>query len=111
MKIVVFILLGLLVAWWCILASCVISWHRDRARAAAKPMTREQSHAFRKLEASMRRYRLHLRDHLATAPFVIPFIVFLLPMYLWVWLGKSRYPKPSRSGAETPLDAQPRPTA
>lgn len=93
MKIVALILLGLLAVWWGILSVWVISCHRDRVRAAAKPMTPEELEDCRKLEESLPQYRMRLRDYLVTSPFMIPFIFFLLPIYLWSWLAKDPYAK------------------
>ena len=93
MKIVALILLGLLAAWWGILTLWTISCHRDRVRLAAKPMTPEELEDCRNLEASLPRHHMRPKDWVVTAPFYIPFIFLLLPIYLWHWLVKDPFEK------------------
>jgi hypothetical protein len=87
------ILLGLLAAWWGVLTLWAISCHRDRVRAAAKPMTPEELEGCRELEAGLPRYHMRPKDYVVTAPIMIPFVFFLLPLYLSAWLVKDPYKK------------------
>lgn len=92
MKTIALILLGLLAVWWAVLTIWAISCHRDRVRLAAnwKPENEEE---FRKLEASMPRYDMRPKDYIIAAPFMIPFIFALLPIYLWHWFVKDPFKK------------------
>jgi hypothetical protein len=93
MKLIALILLGLLAAWWGVLTLWAISCHRDRVRAAATPMTPEELEECRKLEASIPRYHMRAKDWVVATPFMIPFVLFLLPIYLYHWLVKDPYKK------------------
>jgi hypothetical protein len=72
-KAIALILVSLLTGWWCILTAWVVSCHRERVRAAAKPMTPEELDECRRLEASFPRYHMRLRDW---ASFGLVFQVF-----------------------------------
>ena len=85
MKSAAIILLSLLAAWWCILTIWVISCHRERVRAAAKPMTPEELEECRQLEASFPRHQMRSKDWLLSSPFWIPLMLTMLPIYLYFW--------------------------
>jgi len=93
MKTIALILVGLLAAWWAILTLWVISCHRERVRAAAKPMTPEELEECRELEASIPHHHMRPKDYVITAPFWIPFVLFFLPFCLWTLLVKDPYKK------------------
>jgi ABC-type nickel/cobalt efflux system permease component RcnA len=90
MKTIALILLGLLAAWWCVLTLWAISCHRDRVRLAAN-WTPENETEYRESQASTVRYHMRPKDYVVTAPFMIPFIFVLLPLYLWDWLVKDPF--------------------
>ncbi|MBN9694111.1 MAG: hypothetical protein J0M24_28050 [Verrucomicrobia bacterium] len=93
MRTIALILLCSLAAWWGLLTLWAISCHRNRVRAAATQMTPEELEDFRKLEASLPRYHMRLKDWVVVTPFMIPFVLFLLPIYLYHWLVKDPYKK------------------
>jgi hypothetical protein len=93
MKPLVLILLGLLAAWWGVLTLWVISCHRDRVRAAAKPMTPEELEECRRLEANMPRRHMRPKDYAVISPFLIPVMLVMMPLYLYGWLVKDPYRK------------------
>jgi hypothetical protein len=85
MKTIALILLCLLVVWWGLLTLITISSHRDRIRAAAKPMTPEELEDSKKLEARISRiYQVRPIDYVLMSPLVF----VLLPFYLYHWFVK-----------------------
>jgi hypothetical protein len=93
MKTIALILLCLLAAWWVFLTLLTISCHRDRVRDAATPMTPEELEHCRQMKASIPRYNMRPKDWVVVTPFMIPFVLFLLPIYLYHWFVKDPYKK------------------
>jgi hypothetical protein len=86
------ILVILLGAWWLLLTIWVVSCYLERVRDAKTPLTPEQLKECRKLEESMPRVRMRPRDYVVGGPFIIVWIFFLLPFYLYSWFLKYRDP-------------------
>jgi hypothetical protein len=93
MKNIALILLCVLAAWWCILTVWLISCHRERVRAAAKPMTQEELEESKSLEERLPRHHMRPREWAATSPFWVPLVFVMLPLYIYGWLVKDPYKK------------------
>ena len=93
------ILLSILGAWWLLLTVWVIRSYFERVQDAKTPMTPEQLEQFRQLEERTPQKRMRGRDYFIAGPFIIAFVLFLLPCYLYTWFLKHRdpYDRPHRS--------------
>ena len=89
MATIAFILLGLLGAWWFLL-SVFLAWnYRSRLRAKKTPLTTKDKNDLKKLEDSIPRFHFQRRDYLL----ISPFILLMLPVYLYGWLVEDPYAK------------------
>jgi len=96
MKTLALIALVLLLVWWCVLTVWTISSHRERVRLAAN-WTPENEVEYQKLEASIPRYRMRPKNYVVTAPFMVPFVLLLLPFYVHSWFVRDPFDKHEHS--------------
>ena len=84
-----FISFGLLGAWWFLL-SAYLAWNYwSRLREKKTPLTAKDREDIRELEASLPRKLMRWWDYL----FISPFILLMLPVYLYGWLVEDPYAK------------------
>ncbi len=88
LELLAFILLCSLGVWWIILTLWAISCDRERVRDAARPLTPQEREELRQLEAVVPRRPMRTKDYLLIAPFLLPVMLVMLPLYLYGWLVK-----------------------
>ena len=80
-------------AWWLLLTVFSIWSYIQRVRdAQAAPLTPEDREQVRQLEESLPQKQWRRRDYFIAGPFVIAFMLFLLPCYLYAWFLEHRDP-------------------
>jgi hypothetical protein len=86
MKTTAFILLGLLAAWWLLVAVFLTFFHQKRVRETRIPLTAEEREDCRELDA-------RLRFQMRPIHWVIisPIVLVMLPLYLYGWLVTDVY--------------------
>ncbi len=92
-KTIALILVSLLGVWWGILTVWVIWCHRENARAPAKPLTPEEL-ADCPLDGSIMQHRMRVKDYAIIGPFLLPFMVVMLPLYAYGWFLKRSHKSP-----------------
>jgi hypothetical protein len=87
-------MLSAVAGWWLFLTVLVVWSYIQRVRdAKEEPLTPEQIEECRRLEEGLpqKHWRCR-RDYFIALPFIIAFILFLLPCYVYGWLLEHRDP-------------------
>jgi hypothetical protein len=89
------IILSVVGVWWLLLTLFVIRSYVQRvrdARALTLQQLKDIEQECRRFEESMPEKRWRRRDYFFAGPFVVAFILFLLPCYLYAWFLEHRDP-------------------
>jgi hypothetical protein len=85
------ILVILLGAWWLLLTVWAVRCYLERVQDAKTPLTPEEIKECSELEERTR-IRMRPRDYVLAGPFIIAWILFILPLCLYGWFLKYRDP-------------------
>lgn len=91
MKVLV-IFLSVLGAWWGLLTISAVRSYLARVQDAKVPLTPEEIEESRRLDHSMSRFPKRARDYFILTPFMLPFALLLLPLFVYYWFLKFRDP-------------------
>jgi len=86
------ILLSILGVWWLFLLAFVIRSCFRQVRAAQTSLTPEQLEQVQRLGDTMPQKRRCRRNYLILGPFIIAFVLFLLPLFLYALFLNRRDP-------------------
>ena len=96
MKTFAIVCLAMVAVWWLVLTIWVVGCHRDRVRLAAN-WTPENEKEYQMLEAREPRFLAGFRERLVLMPFMVFFVLLLLPCYIHHWLVPDPFKRPDKS--------------